>query len=235
MTGENQAEDLSSTQDRLYKYFMSVAFGEVAENSSVNIIVRFKDEIRIGISANSPQIANERLTLLEANFEKVAIISKLKLAYDQKRTNLQIFFYKSLEQMSELASSIRQGYARSAGMINIADGIEKISSSQCFSGAARKADGTISFLLVAVPEHDDTEWVRRCLLKAFLKGLGLSHIGPKGTYFGTIGREQQHNMPTAREWLLLRILYDPRMAPGLGPHVAGPVARTVIKELLKEN
>jgi hypothetical protein len=90
---------------------------------------------------------------------------------------------------------------------------------------------TIEFSVVFVRTNLGPRTVEGCLVQETTQILGLLHdLDPEAdSVFSDSGR-QVHL--TDRDRLLLQLLYDPRLQPGMGWAEAEPLARTALRELL---
>ena len=89
-----------------------------------------------------------------------------------------------------------------------------------------------SALAVVRAEHPDLTRLS-CYHEEIAQGLGLANDSPTARP-SIFNDDEEFALLTTHDELLLRILYDPRLRPGMTPAQAEPVARTVAAELLGE-
>lgn len=92
---------------------------------------------------------------------------------------------------------------------------------------------SIEFSVVFIRTGRGERTVQGCLVQETTQVLGLMHdLAPEAdSVFSDSGRQVDL---TARDRLLLRVLYDPRLKPGMGWLEVEPLARAVLRELQRE-
>ncbi len=72
---------------------------------------------------------------------------------------------------------------------------------------------------------------RSCLHEEIAQGLGLANDSPAARP-SIFNDDEEFALLTTHDELLLRILYDPRLQPGMDAAIAQPIVRTIAEELL---
>ncbi len=90
--------------------------------------------------------------------------------------------------------------------------------------------GTILGALVLIRAGLPEPLLRSCIEEELTQAMGLPNddAGVRPSIFND---EKEFGVLTAHDELLLRVLYDPRLAPGMPPEAAMPVVRQIIAEL----
>jgi hypothetical protein len=93
--------------------------------------------------------------------------------------------------------------------------------------------GTILGALVLVRSRLPDALLRSCIEEELTQAMGLPNddAGVRPSIFND---EKEFGVLTAHDELLLRVLYDRRLAPGMTPELAMPVVREIISELRPE-
>ena len=73
-----------------------------------------------------------------------------------------------------------------------------------------------------------------CIHEELAQGMGLANDSP-GARPSIFNDDEEFALLTRHDELLLRILYDPRLRPGMSEAEAAPIVRRIATELLGEN
>jgi len=102
-----------------------------------------------------------------------------------------------------------------------------IASDPANDGAYRKA--------VAIIRAENPDLLRRsCFHEEIAQGLGLANDSPRARP-SIFNDDEEFALLTRHDELLLRMLYDPRLAPGMRPEVARPISVVIAHELMGED
>lgn len=122
--------------------------------------------------------------------------------------------------------------ARIAGFIRTWYGATASPCAAQFFNVGRPAAeaGTILGALVLIRAGLPDALLRSCIEEELTQAMGLPNddAGVRPSIFND---EKEFGVLTAHDELLLRVLYDPRLAPGMPPDIAMPVVRRIIAEL----
>ena len=98
-------------------------------------------------------------------------------------------------------------------------------------GSLFGVQGEIDGALVLIGADNPPDLRRRCIVEEVVQAAGLPADACE--YAPSLFCESNHaDRPTAADMVLLRALYDPRLAPGMPQAQAMPIAREVIRELM---
>jgi hypothetical protein len=99
----------------------------------------------------------------------------------------------------------------------------------CF-GTAFRSGGRIRGALVGVPDHLEPAEIDACLVEELTQSLGLfnddRHVRPS-----IFNDDDSFHELTWQDEILLRVLYDPRLQPGMDREQAEPLVRTILEEI----
>jgi hypothetical protein len=95
----------------------------------------------------------------------------------------------------------------------------------------RKGSGAYSQAVAVIrAEHPDLLRLS-CLHEEIAQGLGLANDSPLARP-SVFNDDEEFGLLTTHDEYLLKMLYDPRMQPGMTPEAAIPLARTIAAEIL---
>jgi len=97
---------------------------------------------------------------------------------------------------------------------------------------SRQGQDNVYAAAVAVVRDEHPSLIRRsCIHEELAQGLGLANDSPKARP-SIFNDDEEFALLTRHDELLLKLLYDPRMTPGMDPETARRVAEVVASELL---
>jgi hypothetical protein len=70
-----------------------------------------------------------------------------------------------------------------------------------------------------------------CIHEELAQGMGLANDSPQARP-SIFNDDEEFALLTRHDELLLRMLYDPRLSPGMTPAEAAPIARQIAAELM---
>ncbi len=94
------------------------------------------------------------------------------------------------------------------------------------------ADNTIDRAVALIRAEDPPEMRRSCLHEELAQGLGLLNDSPAARP-SIFNDDEEFALLTNHDEMLLRILYDPRLTPGMSAQTARPIVRTIATELVE--
>lgn len=97
-----------------------------------------------------------------------------------------------------------------------------------FEGAAADYQYTKSVALIRA--EDPKEMRRSCFHEELAQGLGLLNDSPDARP-SIFNDDEEFALLTNHDEMLLKILYDPRLKPGMSAQIARPIIRTIAQEL----
>ena len=99
-----------------------------------------------------------------------------------------------------------------------------------FAHSGNQSSAYDSAVAVIRSEHPDL-LRQSCLQEELAQGLGLANDSPDARP-SIFNDDEEFALLTVQDKLLLRMLYDPRLRPGMTPEVAAPVVRVIAEELM---
>ncbi|AJE46217.1 DUF2927 domain-containing protein [Celeribacter indicus] len=108
-------------------------------------------------------------------------------------------------------------------------------SSYCLVIASDPKDDGAYRNAVAIIRAEHPDLLRQsCFHEELAQGLGLANDSPRARP-SIFNDDEEFALLTRHDELLLRILYDPRLAPGMTPDIARPIATEIAYELMGED
>ncbi|MCJ8140280.1 DUF2927 domain-containing protein [Falsirhodobacter halotolerans] len=101
----------------------------------------------------------------------------------------------------------------------------------CLVYAGLKPDSTYSGALALIRQEHPTLLRMACLHEEIAQGLGLQNDHPKARP-SVFNDDEEFALLTRMDEMMLRILYDPRLRPGMTEAEARPIVQTIAAELL---
>jgi len=102
------------------------------------------------------------------------------------------------------------------------------SHTRCFFGISTDADHNITRAVIAIDALLGDEHIRHCIAEEFIQAMGLRDdaCDYRPSLFCD---DDQIAAPTNADRLLLAVLYDPALQPGMSKEIAMPIARRLIR------
>lgn len=208
--------------DDLIGKFETVAFGN-DYGAEHNFVRRWETGLRVRLSGAAREGFRDRLYLYMGWIE---LLTGLEAGPVRTVPNVEIYFVPKSEFW---AIARRNGWYSSFDR-------KFIESAACF-GKLRKRKSRYYSAIVGIKTDQGRHFAESCLLEEVVQMLGLS-ADTELLRPSIFSRRDQITELSVNDKLLLRTLYDDRIAPGMGRAEAMRVARRVIAELVeavKEN
>lgn len=107
-------------------------------------------------------------------------------------------------------------------------------SSYCLVIASDPADNGAYETAVAIIRGEHPDLMRKsCFHEEITQGLGLANDSPRARP-SIFNDDEEFALLTRHDALLLRMLYDPRLRPGMSPDVARPISAQIANELMQD-
>ncbi|MEM5476764.1 DUF2927 domain-containing protein [Pacificibacter sp. AS14] len=107
-------------------------------------------------------------------------------------------------------------------------------SSYCLVVASDPADNGVYQTAVAIIRGEHPDLMRKsCFHEEIAQGLGLANDTPRARP-SIFNDDEEFALLTGHDELLLRILYDPRLYPGMQPEIARPISAQIANELMRD-
>ncbi len=105
-------------------------------------------------------------------------------------------------------------------------------STYCLVAASDPREDGVYTAAVAVIRAEQPDIMRlACLQEEIAQGLGLANDSPEARP-SIFNDDEEFALLTRHDELLLRILYDPRLKPGMDAATAAPIVREIVAGLL---
>lgn len=107
-------------------------------------------------------------------------------------------------------------------------------TSYCLVIASDPADNGAYRSAVAIIRAEHPPLLRRsCFHEEMAQGMGLANDSPRARP-SVFNDDEEFALLTGHDLLLLRMLYDPRLSPGMAPEIARPIATRIAYEIMGE-
>lgn len=108
-------------------------------------------------------------------------------------------------------------------------------SSYCLVIASDPADNGVYQKAVAIIRGEHADLMRKsCFHEEIAQGLGLANDTPRARP-SIFNDDEEFALLTRHDELLLRMLYDPRLHPGMPPEIARPISAQIARDLMRDN
>ncbi|WP_434288269.1 DUF2927 domain-containing protein [Celeribacter sp. SCSIO 80788] len=210
--------------------------GQYVAQMTPSNLHRWQVPVRIGLefgpSVSESVRATDRATV--ANLvSRLATASGHSVAMTSSRANFHVLVLNEDERrqigprLAEMIPGIGQDAIRSV--------VNMPRSSYCLVLASDPANDGAYRSAVAVIRSEHPDLLRKsCFHEEITQGLGLANDSPYARP-SIFNDDEEFALLTRHDELLLRILYDPRLAPGMRPETARPIATRIAYELMGED
>ncbi|NNF73415.1 MAG: DUF2927 domain-containing protein [Rhodobacteraceae bacterium] len=233
--------DTPFTADMLARNFMRIALfeeftamgGSMVAKQTPSTLHRWKDPVRVQVEFGNTVPRDKRLTdrtRLTRLVDRLHSATGHPIREVQDRANFHIFVVNEQERQA-LAPELRKIIP------NISEAAVKAvtrmpRSNYCLVLALdphQTGDYTKAIAVIRA-EHPDLMRLS-CLHEEVAQGLGLSNDSPLARP-SVFNDDEEFGLLTYHDELLLRMLYDPRLTPGMTPAQAGPIVHMIAEELV---
>lgn len=175
----------------------------------------------------------ERTRELSAYVDRLAGVAGINMRMADAAANFHVLFL-NVDEMASAGELIR-GLVPGVGQSTIDDIAGMPRYTMCSVYAFSESDDPdvyVAALAVIRAEHPPL-LTSSCIHEELAQGLGLANDSPVARP-SIFNDDDEFALLTAQDELLLRMLYDPRLEPGMTPDVARPVVGRIAAELLGE-
>jgi len=211
--------------DELVRHFDVVALRREFTDDANPRILKWQDPIRFYIGRLA-EIADEDVVFLQRHILELHDITGLEMSYVERPqlANFRILFI--LER--DFLDTAKRYFAGDEKMI-----ARVVKRANCLAVFGSNARGALDSVTVVIPidKANKAGLLRRCMLEETTQSLGLVNDSKE------IGRSLFNNSaPDLEEFnyhdrTLLKILYDPRIEPGMTREQALPIVRAIVPGL----
>ncbi|MEL6477298.1 MAG: DUF2927 domain-containing protein [Pseudomonadota bacterium] len=232
--------DAPFDRDIIARNFALIAFGlepQLNDGRTSSIMTRWEEPIRWNIYAPAAEANGVRQDVI-ATFDRIARITGLPIREepDDRKSNFDILV------LDEAAYDDRITWARELSSDSDADLIDDFRSSQILCRARtyhaeRASDdgprGGISYALILIRAGYSDAFRLSCVEEELVQAMGLANDDDK-VRPSIFNDDEEFALLTTHDELLLQILYDPRLQPGISEEEAMPVVRKIAQNLVRE-
>ena len=212
---------------------MRVENGRVLPGKALITLRRWQGPIRFGVHFGDTvpeEIRAGDRVFIEAYVRRLARITGHPMSVTNSNTNFDIVILHEDQRLAVNPILQRAGVVPSRGMIDAIAGMSRNDYCAVLT-EDRKNDGVISNAL-AIVRAEHSEMMRRmCFHEEIAQGLGLFNDSPRARP-SIFNDDEEFGRLTTHDEMLLKILYDPRMRPGMSAFAAETMAVVIANELV---
>jgi hypothetical protein len=187
-------------------------------------------DVDFGATVPADQQARDRATIA-AYAARLSAISGLPIIQVSEGANYHVFVVNEDERRA-LADRLRQAEPR-IGEATLRNIVNLPRSTLCIVVAYSDNDGPVYSKAIAVIRAEHPDLLRTaCVHEELAQGLGLANDHPLARP-SIFNDNDEFALLTRHDELLLKILYDPRLSPGMTPAEAAPVVSRIATELME--
>jgi len=233
--------DVPYTARNLAENFAAIALaeelrvenGRVLPGRPLISLRRWQGPIRFGIHFGDTVPEAIRISdraFIEGYVKRLERITGHPMAVASSRTNFDIVILHEDQRLAVNPILQRAGVIPSRGMIDAIAGMSRNDYCAVLT-EDRKNDGVITNALAIVrAEHSET-MRRMCYHEEIAQGLGLFNDSPRARP-SIFNDDEEFGRLTTHDEMLLKILYDPRLRPGMPAVAAETMAIVIANELV---
>lgn len=215
----------------LYEEYAPVG-GQLVPKQTQSKLHRWDEPIRMSVRFGEtvPQAVRDRDRQAIGSFsQRLARITGLPIRLVRQGANFHVFVIND-DELKVMAPELRRILPDiSDSAVNTVTRLPR--SSYCLVFASDKGDGTYDRAVAIIrAEHPDLLRLS-CIHEELAQGLGLANDSPAARP-SVFNDDEEFGLLTTHDEYLLRMLYDPRMRPGMREAEARPVARVIAAELM---
>ncbi len=212
---------------------MRVENGRVLPGKALITLRRWSAPIRFGIHFGDTVPEEIRVSdraFIEAYVRRLARITGHPMSVTGSNTNFDIVILHEDQRLAVNPILQRAGVVPSRGMVDAIAGMSRNDYCAVLT-EDRKNDGVISNAL-AIIRAEHSEMMRRmCFHEEIAQGLGLFNDSPRARP-SIFNDDEEFGRLTTHDEMLLKILYDPRLRPGMSATAAEGWAVVIANELV---
>jgi len=229
-TAYNLAENLAAIA---LSEELRVENGRVLPGRALITLRRWKEPIRFGLYFGDTVPEEIRVSdraFVDAYVRRLSRITGHPMAMASSNTNFDIVVLHEDQRLAVNPILQRAGVIPSRGMIDAIAGMSRNDYCAVLT-EDRRNDGVISNAL-AIVRAEHSEMMRRmCFHEEIAQGLGLFNDSPRARP-SIFNDDEEFGRLTTHDEMLLKILYDPRMRPGMSAADARSTAVVIANELV---
>jgi Protein of unknown function (DUF2927) len=186
-------------------------------------------DVRFGETVPAAQQARDRATI-GAYAARLSRVTGLPITLGQAGANYTVFVVNEEERL-DLADQLRAA-APGIGDQTVRTIVNMPRSVLCLVVAFSEGGSPVYTRAIAVIRGEHPDLLRSaCVHEELAQGLGLANDHPQARP-SIFNDDEEFGLLTRHDELLLKILYDDRLRPGMGPAEAAPIVSVIAAELL---
>lgn len=193
---------------------------------------KWQDPVRLSLSFGASVPEDDRETITKATrkyADRLARITGHPISLiESGRGNFRIFIVDEDERLA-LESQLQQGGPLSTAAARALISLNR--DNYCHVQArAPQGTATLTKADVIIRQEIPPRMLGACLHEEIAQGLGIGDDSPQARP-SIFNDDEEFGRLTTHDEMLLRILYDPRLTPGMGPDEAQPIVTQIATEL----
>lgn len=212
---------------------LRVENGRVLPGKALIRLRRWKSPIRFGIHFGDTVSEEQRQadrSFIEAYIQRLARITGHPMSVADRNTNFDIIILHEDQRLAVAPLLQRAGVTPSQGMVDAIAGMSRNDYCAVLT-EDRESDGNITNALSIVRAEHAGTLRRMCFHEEIAQGLGLFNDSPRARP-SIFNDDEEFARLTNHDEMLLRILYDPRLRPGMDAADAQATAAVIAEELV---
>ena len=233
--------DVPFTARNLTENFAAIALseelrvenGRVLPGKALIRLRRWTEPIRFGIHFGDTVSEEQREAdrgFIAAYVQRLARITGHPMSVAERNTNFDIIILHEDQRLAVGPLLQRAGVTPSRGMIDAIAGMSRNDYCAVLT-EDRGSDGIITNALSIVRAEHAGTLRRMCFHEEIAQGLGLFNDSPRARP-SIFNDDEEFARLTTHDEMLLRILYDPRMRPGMSTAEARATSAVIAQELV---
>ncbi len=233
--------DTPFTAESLTRDFLRIALFQEYAETSTRLIARenssflhrwttpVRYEITYGASVPMDQRSKDSRTIKQYG-ARLSRLTQLGFSENSTNTNMHIFVVNEDERkaLGPTLRSIVPGISQAT--VNAAINMNRDTYCLAFAASPGNSGSIAKAIIIIRGEHPDL-MRRSCVHEEIAQALGLPNDSPDARP-SIFNDDSEFALLTTHDELLLRILYDPRLRPGMKQAEARPIVETIAAELL---
>lgn len=198
----------------------------------VPVLRRWDEVVRFSVVA-PPSVRPHRLGRVETFAEKLHRLTgqELRQVQEGEKANLWIMFLGSEDIRFFVSEATERGKNRSRDLL---ERFGRNTTRPCqYSAFWDEASKALAFVVVLIREGLPERLAESCIEEEMAQALGLVYDHPENRP-SIFNDDQEFALLTRHDELLLKILYDPRLKPGMTEAEAMPMVARIARELIPD-
>ena len=220
------------TNSDLLRNFLSIALrAEAADDFAADgsiAISKWQGPVRYRLAGAQPR-DRVQIAALSQHLSDLTGLD-IREAYDVERYNMDIRFVPRNHRASEMRELLATNWL-GPRVASLARGWRDFESDRCFTLTTRDPrSGVTGTAHIFIKDELSPVWRETCIIEEMAQSLGLLNDDPRASP-SIFNDDGVYQALTSHDELLLQVLYDPRIQPGMTRRGVVPLAEQVIADL----